>query len=328
MARRTPALAIPEAEVREARKLDIPKLLTFIAVCEEGSISAAARRLHIAQPAVTTSIAKLESSLQTTLLVRSLRGVHTTASGRLLLERAYRITALARETLQEVVGLAHQPEGDVSIGLPSSVAAVLAQPLIVRLSEHYPRIRLRLVDSFSGYLWSWLMEGELDLALVFDRTAEPAVALTVLAQEDMHLVGAPAGMPAAKEIGVADLHRYPLAMPSRKHGIRSALESHILRHGGLPDVQLEIDAGIHLIRLVESGKWYTLLAPCAVAPEIRAGTLRAARLTPVFTRTIHLAQRRSTQGDAATQLVADELTALARQLMADGSWQARWFAGP
>ena len=82
--------------MQNARQLDIPRLIAFIAVCEEGSISAASRRLHIAQPALTVTMAKLESALGTKLLERDIRGVTPTPSGAELLARAYDIVGRAQ----------------------------------------------------------------------------------------------------------------------------------------------------------------------------------------------------------------------------------------
>lgn len=309
-----------------ARKLDIPRLLVFIAVCEEGSISAAARRLHLAQPAVTVAINKLESLLEARLLERGLRGVTLTPSGRALLARAYDIVGLARSTAEAIGGARGEPEGEVSVGLPSSSAAVFALPLIERLSQRYPRIRLRVVDSFSGYLWGWVNSGELDMALVFDQTSSLQVSSQPLAQEDLHLVGQAGRLKPGAALSLKAVARHPLALPSPKHGIRRALQAHFARHGVSLVGRLDIDGGQPLIRLIKTGAWFSLLAPCAVAEELAAGELIARRLALPFTRSICLAQRRGGEGEPAIEAVKAQLRELACTMMQDGRWPARWTA--
>ncbi|GFN29622.1 LysR family transcriptional regulator [Achromobacter denitrificans] len=309
--------------MQNARQLDIPRLIAFIAVCEEGSISAASRRLHIAQPALTVTMAKLESALGTKLLERDIRGVTPTPSGAELLARAYDIVGRAQTAFGDIQASAREPQGEVSIGLPASAAAVLALPLIARLSQDYPRIRLRLVDGFSGYLWSWLLAGELDLALVFDRSSTSGVHSAPIAHEDMHLVGVPERMKAGRTVSVSTLADYPLAMSSRRHGIRSALDDYAVRHGTALNVGIEIDAGPYLIQLLKTGAWFSLLAPCAVARDVREGTLATRRLSPTFTRSICLAQRRAVMGDTAVRRAADSLRQVARGLIDDKTWDAR-----
>ncbi|MFY0478734.1 LysR family transcriptional regulator [Achromobacter marplatensis] len=317
-------MATDTEEARLARRLDIPRLLVFIAVCEEGSITGAARRLHLAQPAVTVAIAKLERLLDAHLLNRSLRGVTLTDSGKALLSRAYEITGLARAAVEEISGIARVPAGEVTVGLPSSSAAVLALPLIDRLSQRYPQIRLRLVDSFSGYLWQWLEVDELDVALVFDRSSTAFVECVPMAQEDLHLVGRPELLSSSAGISLKKAASFSLALASRKHGIRAALEDHFVRHGVPLTVALDIDAGQHLVRLIKSSDWCSLLAPCAVAEELARGELVARRLTPAFSRTVCLARRKASRGNSAVDVVIQELRDLSRSLISEGVWAARW----
>lgn len=305
-----------------ARKLEMQRLIAFIAICEEGGISAAARRLGIAQPALTVTVKKLESLLGAVLLERDARGIRATPAGRLLLQRAYEIVGAAEAAFLEVRDHGAAPAGEVSLGLPSSVSAVLALPLIEQISVRYPGIRLRLVEMFSGYLWNGLTEGELDLGVVFDRGPTAELDCQVMATEDMHLIGVPRRLPASPSIDIADLHGYPLVMPSSLHSVRSSLEAHAARAGSALNVRMEIDAGRQLIRLIEMGAVFSVLAPCAVGPEIGAGTLGARRISPRLSRQVCLAQRRDRISDAAVRAVAQTIESLSRALMADAVWPA------
>lgn len=302
--------------------LTMQHLTALVAISETGSLTAAAQRLEIAQPALSIAIAKLEARLGTPLLHREPRGVRLTEAGRLLLARAYEILALTQASLNELEALRREPQGEIAIGLPSSTAAVAALPIIERLSARYPKIRLRVVEAFSSYLWNWLQNGDIDMAVVFDRASTVDLHCTPLARETMHLVSRRDARAGKGAVRMRTLGEYPLAMPSRANGFRAALESHADKHGAVLDVALEIDAGHQLVKLVASGRYHSVLAPCAVRDEIEARQVVARPIHPPLARTVCLARRRLGGVSNPIQLVADEVMAECHRLIESGAWQA------
>lgn len=108
--------------------MDAKKLRYFVTVSQLGSFSEAARRLHIAQPALSRHVKDIEESLGVPLLVRDARGVKLTDEGERLLTHA--LDVLHRlESLPRLVGTRSPTiSGRVSIGLPTSTSAVLSAP--------------------------------------------------------------------------------------------------------------------------------------------------------------------------------------------------------
>ncbi|MGA1805305.1 LysR family transcriptional regulator [Rhizobium sp. HT1-10] len=308
---------------RGARALELSRLMAYIAICEEGSISAAARRLSIAQSALTVTLQKLEAALDVKLVERGAQGVVSTTPGKLLLQRAYDMIGLAESTFSEVQDRSKIVEGDISIGLTSSTAAVLALPLIERVSQTYPGVTLRLVEAFSGYLWQWLHEGKLDVAIVFDKTSTPEVECKEFGREALHLIGRNEKLLGITHVDVSELHRYPLVMPTALHAIRTLLDSYAMKTGASLDVRMEIDAGQHLLRLVETGKWYSILAPCALGAEIYPRLLAAKPIRPALERGICLAQRRTLMTSPTFKAVRHEIEEEAAGRIKSGDWQAR-----
>lgn len=304
------------------RHLDIHRLLAFIAICEDGSLSAAARRLGIAQPALTVLVKKLESALATPLLVRDTRGVTPTDAGQHLLARAHEIVALTETTYHEIRDRNNEPTGEVSIGLPASIATVLAVPLINAMAKRYKGVRLRLVEMFSGYLWQLIEDGDLDLAVIFDQPSTPEVEVITFADERLYLVGHPEGLPAKRIVKASDIGNYPLAMPSARQMLRVVAQDHAVRHGATLQVSIELDAGQQLIRLIETGSLFSILAQCAVAQEIKAGLLSTCEIQPPLTRSVGLARRRSRAGNNAVQAAVSTLFEQFRELTQRGDWQA------
>jgi LysR family nitrogen assimilation transcriptional regulator len=111
-------------------------------------------------------------------------------------------------------------------------------------------------------------------------------------------------------------------MPSRANGFRAALESHAEKYGAALDVALEIDAGHQLVKLVASGRYHSVLAPCAVRDEIEARLLVARPIEPPLARTVCLAHRKVGKASTPIKLVADEVIEECRSLIESGIWQA------
>ena len=175
--------------------VDARKLRYFVTVAQLGSFSEAARRLHIAQPALSRHVRDIEESLGVALLVRDARGVKLTEEGEQLL--AHALDVLHRlESLPRLVGSrSAKITGRVSIGLPTSASAVLSAPLLRAAIERYPSVRIHLIESLSGYLQEWIEAGRIDLAILFDAQAAPGVHLEPILVEDMWLVGGPGALP-------------------------------------------------------------------------------------------------------------------------------------
>lgn len=312
--------------MRNARKLEFSKLLAYIAICEEGSITGAARRLSIAQSAITITLQKLEGALETPLVRRDVRGVTLTEAGKKLLQRAYEIIGLVEGTYDEIQGQITIPSGDVNIGLPSSTAAILALPLIHRISALYPTINIRLLESFSGHLWDWLNDGRLDVAVVFDKDSSTEVQCDWVGRENLHLVGRADSIPHSNTLDIKSLVSYPLILPSRMHGIRKSLEAQAFEVSADLDVRMEVDSARTLIDLIKTGNWFSVLAPCAVAPEVRRGELSSALLSPCISRIIGIAHRRSVSNQAVVKVVIHEIRNLMDELISNADWDADFLA--
>ena len=104
----------------------LDQLRFFIAAAESGSISEAARRVHLAQPAFSAHIKALEHDLGVTLFLRSTRGVSLTAPGKRLYNGATALFRHVAQVRQETLSAGNEPSGDVRIVLAGSLAPLLA----------------------------------------------------------------------------------------------------------------------------------------------------------------------------------------------------------
>lgn len=305
--------------------MDARKLRYFVTVAQLGSFSEAARRLHIAQPALSRHVRSLEETLGVELLTRDTRGVRPTQQGEQLLLHA-RDVLDRLEMLPRLVG-ARSPRvaGRVVIGLPTSASAVLSTPLLRAAFERYPLVRIHLIESLSGYLQEWIESGRLDLAILFDASPSPGISLDPILVEDLWLVGGPGSLPAdMDEIALRELPRYRLVVPSASHSHRRLIEGLVLSHNLRLDVVAEVDSLSVQKNIVGDGNTYTILAHSAIHADLAAGTLQAARIiSPSISRTVALASAQARSDSQACNAIARMTLDIARGLVEKQVWRGR-----
>lgn len=140
------------------------QLRYFVTVSEEGQITRAAKRLHLAQPALSQAIAQLESELGVELLVRHPRGVTLTSAGEAFLVKARAVLAAEAETAQTALSLRRAASDAIAIGFIGPPPSISTPELFTAFAERNPRAQVSFMDlSFPrGRTSSWL--GAVDVA--------------------------------------------------------------------------------------------------------------------------------------------------------------------
>lgn len=299
--------------------MDLRQLRYFVHIVDEGSFTAAAHRLNVAQPALSLQIRNLEQELGIKLLTRSIQGVAPTPAGARLYEHARAIqrqVELARDQVREYVGT---PTGPVTIGLPASVALVLTVPLVEAVRRDLPKVSLRIAEGFSGSVLEWLKDGRLDFGCLYDTPPSRGLDSRPLVRERLYLIGPPGSGEA--DISLEELSALPLILPSRVHKLREMLEDAAKDSGVALNVNVELDGLPHIKALVARGTGFSVLALSAVLEEWRGKAVAARLVTrPHLSRTVHLCRAKGTPLTDAAAAVRDTLVRLARGLVAGGAW--------
>lgn len=163
--------------------MDIPwdDMKLFLAVAESGSLSAAARRLRVAQPTVSRRLAELEATLGEPLFARGVEGARPTPFGERLLEPAKRMAEWAVEVERAAERSEAAPAGVVRLTAAPGVAFDLAAPFAAWLRAELPQVTLEVVSTVQ---YVDLVRREADLALRAQRpTARDLVCLASLELE-------------------------------------------------------------------------------------------------------------------------------------------------
>ncbi|ALK09894.1 LysR substrate-binding domain-containing protein [Blastochloris viridis] len=303
--------------------VDTRQLRYFISIVEQGSLSRAAETLHVAQPALSLHLKRMEEEFGCQLVLRTSRGVVPTESGQRLAQRAQEVLETIHRLADEVRGLEAVPTGPAVIGVPTSLGPILTVPLVKLVRERCPEVRLRVVEALSGHMQDWVLSGELDLAVVFGEAPPPGLSVRFLARESLCLVGPcddalTRGRTEIDLDGVLDL---PLILPGLPHGVRAEVERVAMRRRRPPNVIVELDSLDQIKTLVADGVGYTLLSPryaghgaivtrLAIVPVVR----------PSVERTISLAHAASRPLSIAARAVNDLLLDLVARHTCDGRW--------
>ena len=129
--------------------MELKQLSYFVAVVEEGSFSAAARKLFMSQPPITTQVKALEEELGCALLVRGTRAVRPTEEGRLLYDRARLMLEMRRSVTEEIEARSISGGGTLRLGVVSSVASSLLPGWLSGFHALNPKVRLELYEDNS-----------------------------------------------------------------------------------------------------------------------------------------------------------------------------------
>lgn len=253
--------------------MDIRHLRYFLAITEHGSFLAAAKKLRVAQPALSLHLRNMEEELGVKLLHRQARGVVPTEAGERLIRRA-KIILSEFSLIQSDVAGQEFPIGDARIGLPANITDLFGVQLIEASRHRYPEVRIRVVEGMTAFLLDWLAEGDLDIAIIYGGSIPKGLATHHAWTEEMR-VFAPQGMgfdrEANRPITFAEATALPLVIPGVKHGMREVLDAVAVSSGIALEPAIEIDSYRQIKQLVEGHLAYGVLPSTAIHQELSDG---------------------------------------------------------
>jgi len=164
------------------------QLKYFVTVAEEGQITRAAKKLHIAQPALSQAIAQLESQLEVRLLERRARGVTLTSAGEVFLAKARAVLSTEQDAAATARSLRRIAGGALEVGFLSMPPIVFAPQLFSAFTSAYPEVTLSFRElSFpTESTLDWL--ANVDVALCFSPTPHVDVDMQTLWREPRSLL--------------------------------------------------------------------------------------------------------------------------------------------
>ena len=277
--------------------MNLTQLRTFVRVAEMGSFSKAAIELDVAQPALSRQVRLLETDLHVTLLQRTGRGVLLTDAGKRLFEHAVGILQLVARAREDLGSNRDEATGRIVVGLPPSMGRMLTLPLVDQFKRSMPKARLAIVEGLSAHIVEWISTGRVDLGLIHNPDANPAIETFHVLDEPLCLVSAgkaggrgEAGRKVLPPMPFAELVTMPLVVPEQTHAIRRLLETQAALAGLKLNIAYEVSSVTSILELVRHGHGHAVLAPSAVVASGLGASLRVRPLAEgVLTSTLCMA---------------------------------------
>jgi DNA-binding transcriptional LysR family regulator len=168
-------------------RVEIRELRVFVAVIEEGGMSAAARRLHMGQSTVSETISALERELGAALLMRTRSGVHPTEPGLALAEGARKLIHL-HDRVRATVKASGDAGGIVRLGVPLELPVDFLPQVVATVSRESPGVTVDASHRSTTSQWASLRRGEIDLGLVRELAADDDYDSVLVISEAMGVV--------------------------------------------------------------------------------------------------------------------------------------------
>ena len=258
--------------------IDPKKLIYFASVVELGSISRAAQAMEISQPAMSTSMDRLEAELGIQLLARGPRGITPTQYGDVLYCHARLIreeVQLARKALMNALGGAQE---SIRIGALPSLAGSIIPTALGRWREHYPDAALQVVENAQIDLLTGLLRREFDFVVGFTEVFDMLDGLRqqVLFRDRLCVItraGHPLG--GYQDLSWPDLMQYPWVAPTSRR-THTVLEHVMSTMNVGPPQRITVCGSVALLKTMVSESDYLALLPIhAVRRELDEGHLQA-----------------------------------------------------
>jgi len=294
--------------------MELRQLRYLVALADEQHFTRAAAREHIAQPALSQQIRRLEQEVGLALVERTTRKVTVTEAGKTLVARARRILSEVDAAKAEMQALAGVRAGHVSVGTMHTMGPVDVSHALAVFHERHPAVELTVREQSSEELGEMLRDDVLDLAFlsVTERIETQGLVLRQLVSEDLVAV-LPRDHPLAtrKRLRMAELADEQFVSYREGARLRELLTFAAHQAGFEPQIKLESNESERIRRLVARGMGVAIL-PQSDADR-SAGHLAVAALTePSLRRDITLACREGRRLSPA----ASEFLELSKELFA------------
>jgi LysR family transcriptional activator of glutamate synthase operon len=274
--------------------MELRQLRYLVAVADELHFTRAAAREHVAQPALSQQIRRLEEEVGLPLVERSTRRVVLTEAGETLVAGARRMLAELEATVAELNDQAGVRTGHLAIGATGTLGPVDVSRLVAEFHDRYPGVDLTMRERPSNELSAMLRRDEIDFAFlsVTERIARPGLEFHRLIEEEL-LVVLPAGHELAGRASVrlADLAKETFVSFLEGTRLRELLVTAAREAGFEPHVAFESDQVRRIRDMVAHGLGVTILPRSDASSEDDARLAVVPLIDPTLRRDVTLAWR-------------------------------------
>src|SRR6185436_10810830 len=237
--------------------MDLREVRTFVGVADLGTVSAAAERLHLTQPALSRQIANLESELGLRLFDRVGRRLLLTSEGAQLLQQCRGLLSYSQAVREQADGLKRGDAGVLRVSASPHLIEGLFPGFLRDYAKRYPNVQVRLVEAIGPQIFAMLERGEIHLAQAVARALTPddrRFGAFPLAPMEM-LAACHPSLTLGKEgsVEIRALAPYPLLQATDDFAMRRSFDSACRLAGFTPNYVLECRSPHALLAMAQAG---------------------------------------------------------------------------
>ena len=255
------------------------QLTTFCTVLAEGSMTAAADKLFLTQPAVSQQIRNLEEEIGVNLLERGVRKVKATLQGQLLYDYAKKILHLTQQAEVAIQTMSQEISGDLKVGTENSIGMFLVSPIIGLFLKHNTKLNIKLSYGQPENILEKMRSGEIDMAILPELKGDDThIADTFdskfLMKDEMWFVGSGKDTSLPKIIPFSEFNSRPVIYYSDMYpDFKDLLEEKLGENQVEFFPVFESDNVGTLKRVIESGLGWGFLPAHCIRKQVRSGRL-------------------------------------------------------
>lgn len=260
--------------------MNLQQLTTFCTVISEGSMTAAAEKLFLTQPAVSQQIRNLEEELGVELLVRGVRNVKATMQGQLLFDYAKKILYLTQQAQVAIQTISQEISGEFRLATHNSLGLYMISPILGLFLKHNSRMTVKLTYGSAQRIRELLSANAIDIAILpeseEDRKAsfDPNIEKRFLARDEFWLVGSARDTSMPPRIELKGFNARPIVRYTEDYANFQPFLRNLL---ATKDIDIfpvfESDNVGTLKRVIESGLGWGFLPSHSIHKQVRAGRL-------------------------------------------------------
>lgn len=259
--------------------INLYQLQSFVTVISEGSMTAAADKLFLTQPAISQQIRNLEEDLGVELLVRGVRQIKPTLQGEVLYEYAKRILQMTSQAEIAVKAMGAELKGHLRVGTLNSMGVQLMSPIVSRLLKYNPQLNVKIEYGRGEELVRAFKKGTLDVLILPEVESQfgldlPEAEKHFLLKEEMWFVGTGKDIDIPKQIAIEDYGKYPVILFSGEYPDFNQKLEKVLAGAGVKKEPIFESSNVGTIkRVIESGLGWGYLPSLAIKKQVRMGRL-------------------------------------------------------
>ncbi len=311
-----------------AARISLWGVEVFVAIAEEGSMSAAAKRVGASVSAVSQQVTNLEAALGTALVDRAARPLQLTPAGHTFLPRARNILNETQAARADLAGRDQAALTNLRLGMIEDFDADVTPRLLSEMARDLIQCRFLLETGASHHLIAQLAARSLDVVVAADTGAAAEWAEVHPLFDDPFVAVVPPGLARSGPPGAEALADIPFIHYTQRHHMGQQIAAHLARENLQPDHRFELDSYHAIMAMVADGAGWTIATPLGVLRAHRF--LDRVTMVPLpmapLTRTIALTARRGVLGEMPHRMAARLRPILTDLVVAPATARMPWLS--